>query len=123
MAASDFAVARPSGAPHYIVSVRPLSRRDEETAAIAAVFVRDPSRGSTGSIGILSIFFGLTEAEASLAEALCAGVTPGDYALTRSVSLNTVYTHLRRIKDKTRCRRMPELIRKLNDTVAPARHE
>ena len=64
-----------------------------------------------------------TEAEASLAEALCAGVTPGDYALTRSVSLNTVYTHLRRIKDKTRCRRMPELIRKLNDTVAPARHE
>ena len=50
-------------------------------------------------------------------------VTPGDYALTRSVSLNTVYTHLRRIKDKTRCRRMPELIRKLNDTVAPARHE
>jgi DNA-binding CsgD family transcriptional regulator len=37
------------------------------------------------------------------------------------LSLNTVYTHLRRIKEKTICHRMPELIRKLNDLHIPLR--
>jgi DNA-binding NarL/FixJ family response regulator len=46
-------------------------------------------------------------------------------ATTRAskVSVNTVYTHLRRIKEKTGCTRMPELIRKLNDLHVPLRIE
>jgi DNA-binding CsgD family transcriptional regulator len=122
--ASDFAVARPSGAPAYVVSVRPLPRtRDErmDIAANAVVFIRDPASRDAPAVGLLRAVLGLTEAEVSLAEALRAGMPLGEYATTRSVSLNTVYTHLRGIKEKTGCRRLSELIRRLNDLLAPAR--
>ena len=49
------------------------------------------------------------------------GTAPSDYARQHLISLNTVYTHLRRIKDKTGCKRMPELIRRLNDLQLPLR--
>ncbi len=44
-----------------------------------------------------------------------------DYARTGGLSLNTVYTHLRRLREKTGCSRMPELIRRLNDLQMPLR--
>ena len=50
-----------------------------------------------------------------------AGVPLRDYARERMVSRNTVYTHLRRIKEKTGSRRMAALVRKLNDLKAPLR--
>jgi DNA-binding CsgD family transcriptional regulator len=39
------------------------------------------------------------------------------------VSINTVYTHLRRIKDKTGANRLPNLIRRLNDLHLPLRFD
>jgi DNA-binding CsgD family transcriptional regulator len=115
--ARDFLVARPSGAEHYLVSVRPLtetaSRRGEQKS-IAALFVHAPQGRSTASIATLRELFGLTEAEAHLAQALQSGVALGDYAGARALSLNTVYTHLRRVREKTGCSRMAELIRKLD---------
>ena len=115
---ADFAVTRQGAIPPYIVSVRPLvqtTRERRELDADLIVFVHDPLQRNAATVRMLRNLFGLTEAEADLARALQAGVTPGNYALARTVSLNTVYTHLRRIKEKTRCSRMPELIRKLND--------
>jgi len=124
-AGADFPVARASGAPPYLVSVRPIprNRRDSrpEMAADAIVFIRDPTSRNTAAIRLLREVFGLTDAEASLAQALQSGISPGDYAAARAVSLNTVYTHLRRIKEKTGCNRMAELIHKLNDLQVPAR--
>ena len=79
------------------------------------MFVHDPLQQHAGTIAILRDAFGLTEAEAGVAKALQDGVALGDYASKRVLSLNTIYTHLRRIKEKTACHRMPELIRKLND--------
>jgi DNA-binding CsgD family transcriptional regulator len=35
--------------------------------------------------------------------------------------VNTVYTHVRRIREKTRCKRQAELIRTLNDLLLPLR--
>lgn len=125
-AACDIAVSRPDGAPPYIVSVRPLvrsAREGHQSNADIIVFVRDPLQRNGATACLLHALFGLTEAEADLARALQAGTTPGDYAGARAVSLNTVYTHLRRIKEKTGCHRMPELIRKLNDLQAPLRIE
>jgi DNA-binding CsgD family transcriptional regulator/PAS domain-containing protein len=126
-ASADFPVARTSGAPPYLVSVRPIpsNRRDSrlETAADAIVFIRDPLSRNTAAIRLLREVFGLTDAEASLAQALQSGISPGDYARVRAVSLNTVYTHLRRIKEKTGCTRMAELTRKLNDLQVPLRIE
>ena len=116
--ASDIAVPRQAGAPPYIVSVRPLvraARERHQSNADIIVFVRDPVQHTAATVRMLRNLFGLTEAEADFARALQAGVTPDNYALARAVSLNTVYTHLRRIKEKTRSSRMPELIRKLND--------
>jgi DNA-binding CsgD family transcriptional regulator len=37
------------------------------------------------------------------------------------LSLNTVYWHLRRIKEKTGCSRLPQLISKLNELRGPVR--
>jgi DNA-binding CsgD family transcriptional regulator len=54
-----------------------------------------------------------------LARALQAGVPLGAYVRQHAVSLNTVYTHLRRIKEKTGCRHMIELIRRMNDLHLP----
>jgi len=116
--ACDIVVPRQGGAPPYIVSVRPLvatARARRDASADIIVFVHDPMQRNAATARMLRSLFGLTEAEADLARALQSGVTPGSYAAARAVSLNTVYTHLRRIKEKTRCSRMPELIRKLND--------
>lgn len=116
---SDFPVARPSGAQPYLVSVRPLldhGRGDRiEKESIAIVFIRDPLGRAITATQMMRELFGLTDSEASLAQALQAGMSLADYARSRAVSLNTVYTHLRRIREKTGCNRMTELIRKLND--------
>jgi DNA-binding CsgD family transcriptional regulator len=123
-AAMDFAAMRPSGAPPYLVSIRPLPHtggRWTETSADAIVFVRDPWQPHNSSIALLREVFGFTPAEASLAQALQQGIPLADYARQSALSLNTVYTHLRRIKEKTGCHRMPALIRKLNDLQVPLR--
>lgn len=127
LALHDFPVARSPGAPPYLLSLRPLARAagDRETRgrAVAIVFVRDTLRQDATGVGLLIEMYGLTPTEADLARAIQAGVPLGKYAHGRAVSLNTVYTHLRRIKEKTGCQRMSELIRKLNDLHVPLRHD
>jgi DNA-binding CsgD family transcriptional regulator/PAS domain-containing protein len=118
----DFSVARGSEAPAYLVSVRPLAKsRDPGRCgdALTLVLVSDPLRAGGAASGLLREVFGLTVAEAGLAQALQSGTAASDYARTRGVSVNTVYTHLRRIKEKTGSHRTAELIRKLNDLRAP----
>jgi DNA-binding CsgD family transcriptional regulator len=116
-ASYDFPVPRAHGKPPLFLSIRPLPRGQTDgmlAAAVAIAFVHDPAvRNAAGRL--LREMYGLTDAEVGVAQALRAGMSPGQYARERAVSLNTVYTHLRRIKDKTGCRRLPELIRKLND--------
>ena len=118
----DFAAKRPSGAEPLVVAVRrlPAARHGLSTGAAAAVFVRKPETTSN-SVGVLRACFGLTAAEAELAEALRTGVTVSAYGSLRGLSLNTVYTHLRRIKDKTGTSRLPDLVRKLNRVVMDLR--
>jgi DNA-binding CsgD family transcriptional regulator/GAF domain-containing protein len=115
---ADFPVARPSGAFPYVLSVRPLkpSRSGPfSKSAVAIVFVRNPPDDGADDIGLLRDVFGLTNAEAGVALALRRGVSLSDYAKAQGVSQNTVYTHLRRIRDKTGCHRLPELIGRLNE--------
>ncbi len=123
---ADFPVPRRSGAPSYVLSVRPLVKDespDHTGRAAVIVFVHDPlSRERTG-LALLREVFELTEAEAAVARAIQVGQALTDYAVQRAVSVNTVYTHLRRIKEKTGCVRMAELIRKLNDLQTQLRPE
>jgi DNA-binding CsgD family transcriptional regulator len=64
---------------------------------------------------ILQELFKLTHAEAHLARALCNGVTTSAYATGPLATLNTVYSHLKQIREKTGCRSVPELIRKFGE--------
>lgn len=119
---ADFAASRPSEAPPYLMSIRPLpDGHRSKTAAAAIVLIRDPLGQNPAGVLVLREIFGLTDAEAAIAQALQNGISLGDYARTRAVSLNTVYTHLRRIREKTGCRRLPELIGKLNEVRMPLR--
>jgi DNA-binding CsgD family transcriptional regulator/PAS domain-containing protein len=114
----DFVVARPSGATPYVISVRPLkgSRSGPSSrSAVAIVLVRNPSGDGSENVRLLREVFGLTNAEAGLALALRQGISLVEYARLHGISQNTVYTHLRRVREKTGCHRLPELIGKLNE--------
>lgn len=115
---ADFVVARPSGTAPYVLSVRPLtisSKGGPSRSAVAIVFIRNQPDHGIDDIRLLREVFGFTSAEASVALALRQGISLGAYARTQRISQNTVYTHARRIKEKTGCHRLPELIGKLNE--------
>lgn len=118
----DFPVPRSTGEPPYIFSLRPLvGPRSNRHAAVAILFVHDPLRAHAAALLIARESFGLTAAEADLALALQGGATVADYARSRRLSVNTVYTHLRRLKDKTGAKRLSDLMRRLADLRLPLR--
>ena len=81
---TDFPVPRSGGMPAYIVSMRPLvrgrNRATQHAQADVMLLIRDPLWRNTATSQILQELFSLTNAEAHLAQALCAGVTTGAYA-------------------------------------------
>jgi DNA-binding CsgD family transcriptional regulator len=114
---ADFMAPRRESGLSYVISVRPLianAGANKVSDAVALVFIHDPSVRGAGGAQVLAQVFGLTSAEADVANALCLGLSPGEYARRTKTSANTVYTHIRHLKDKTGSRRMAELIRKLN---------
>jgi DNA-binding CsgD family transcriptional regulator/PAS domain-containing protein len=122
---TDFPVPRTTGMPAYIMSLRPLVRQQSRAAqhddAVVMLFVRDPLGRNIVASHMLQELFNLTDAEAHLAQALCTGKTTDAYAEERSVTLNTVYSHLRRIREKTGCKSVPDLIRKFSELNIPLR--
>jgi DNA-binding CsgD family transcriptional regulator/PAS domain-containing protein len=124
-APTDFVVPRDGGLPAYTVSLRPLLHRDtiavEHGDAAVMMLIRDPLDRSIATSRILRELFGLTEAEAHLAQALCAGTGTRAYASERQVSITTVYTHLRRIREKTGCKSVAELVRMVGELDLPLR--
>jgi DNA-binding CsgD family transcriptional regulator len=124
---SDFPVRRPSDAPAYIVSLRPLlgtgRPMSDAESAVAIVFIRDPLVTDNAALRMLRELFGLTAAEGALAHALQRGVSPVTYARENALSPNTVYTHLRRIKEKTGWTRIAELSRRLGELRVPSRQD
>jgi DNA-binding CsgD family transcriptional regulator len=122
----EFLAPRAQGRPAYVVALRPLAVEPAAVTvadAVAIVFIRDPMTRNEAAANLLRDLFGLTPAETALALALQAGVTPAAYARDRRLSANTVYTHLRRIKDKTGWHRTSQLSRKLNELQVPSRHK
>ena len=115
--AADFAVPREDGQPPYTVSVRPLSRGKEagRSDAAAMLLVHDPLQQSAAAARMLRELYGLTNAEAQLVQALSAGMTAVAYAESRNVSITTVYTHLRRTREKTGWKSVAELTRRFHE--------
>jgi DNA-binding CsgD family transcriptional regulator len=115
--ATDFAVPR-EGLPPYTVSVRPLLRLGGETthADVAAMLlVHDPLQQNLAAGKMLQELNGLTNAEAQLVQALGSGMTAVAYAKSRNISVTTVYTHLRRTREKTGWKSVAELTRRFHE--------
>jgi DNA-binding CsgD family transcriptional regulator/PAS domain-containing protein len=116
---ADFAVPRDYGLPAYTVSVRPLMRGRTRTAespdAVAMLLVHDPLQRNYTAGLMLKELFGLTNAEAHLVHALGTGMTATAYARSRRISITTVYTHLRRTREKTGWKSVAELTRRFNE--------
>lgn len=120
--AGDFLSERETRAPPYVVSLRPVGL-GASCGATAALFIRDPIGRPTSISGVVRGALGFTVAEARLADALQRGLSPRQYASARGVALDTVYTHLRHLREKTGARRMTDVMRRLNQLapVAAAR--
>jgi PAS domain S-box-containing protein len=115
--ATDFAVPREHGQPPYTVSVRPLAHSKDagHPDAAAMLLVHDPLQQGAAAARMLRELYGLTNAEAQLVQALSAGMTAVAYAESRSVSITTVYTHLRRTREKTGWKSVAELTRRFHE--------
>ena len=118
---TDFAVARAAGLPRCLVSVRPLAGQgmDRAAAGEVLVFIRDPAARSRVAAALLRDTYRLTAAECGVALALQSHIPLSRYARTHGVTMNTVYTHLRRIREKTDRHNVAELTLLLEELRPP----
>jgi DNA-binding CsgD family transcriptional regulator len=79
------------------------------------LLIHDPLQRNSATTGMLQDLYGLTNAEANLVEALSGGMTAVAYARSRRVSVTTVYTHLRRTREKTGWKSVAELTRRFHE--------
>lgn len=103
---------------HWVVTVLPL--RESHTCAapwekpMAMLTIGELDRRVTLGPYTLKVLFGLSPAEARLAQALAEGCELTQYAQNANVAINTARTQLRHIFDKTGCRRQTDLLRVLH---------
>ena len=97
--------------------------RDSEQAALdprhvlAIGMIHDPEKGVLPADDLLAIFFGLTPAEAQLAQALCQGLSVSDIAAQLSVSVHTARTHLRNIFNKVGVHSQHALVQRISQSL------
>ncbi len=118
---ADIVVRRPSGATPFLVSVRALPPVMSETVFLAAdpvaiIFVRDTEPQPFAMTEAMRQAFGLTQAEARFASALRQGIAPLDYADAEGLSHHTIYTYLRRLREKLGVQNAGALVRLLADS-------
>jgi DNA-binding CsgD family transcriptional regulator len=108
-------VARPSGRAPYRVDVLPLPTASgfhrNEAGATVLVLIHDPAHRRQLRQYELSFLYGLTPAEAALAEAVVAGETLREYAERKGRSIGTVRYQMKQVLAKTECHRQADLIR------------
>jgi DNA-binding CsgD family transcriptional regulator/PAS domain-containing protein len=117
---STLAVSRPSLRRPFGVVVAPLrERQDPQTLrlvtapqrrAAVLVTVTDPESVVPPSAERLTCLFDLTPAEARLAAALAARQTTAEYAAQTGITPGTARWTLKRVLQKTGCRRQSELM-------------
>ncbi len=117
----DIPVYRPSGRPALIFTLKPVRLQQDDTAfkdqPAFILFLHDPVCVVRRDWALVGELFGLTAAELDLTQALYAGVSLPAYARVCGLSMNTVYTHYRHLKDKMNCDGQLTLIKKLTDLI------
>lgn len=104
--AVELAVPRRSGATPYLLRCTPVPGRSGWTV----LRVADSSARRTPSESVLRSAFGMTQAEAMLAVALCRGASLAEFAEARGISIHTARTQLRALLGKTRTERQADLV-------------
>jgi DNA-binding CsgD family transcriptional regulator len=107
------ALPRASGLRAYPVLITPiLGRTRHSTLADAAVvlFVSDPEFRDVSLTNVLTDVYGLTPAEAELAQLLAQGRSLEEAARQRHVTLNTARSQLKQVFAKTETNRQGELL-------------
>ena len=87
------------------------------------MFIHDPLTRDAATVELLRQAFGLDAGGSGRGERAALRPVARRLCAHRKISPNTVYTHIRRIKAKTGCTRMPELIRKLDDIQVTVVHK
>lgn len=106
-------ISRPSGRRPYIVLVSPLQaghRIDDRRPAVV-LFVSDPDQMPEVPLDRLMRTYGLTSAEARLAQLLASGQTVNAIASASGRTRNTVRTQLKQVFQKTGTSRQAQLVR------------
>jgi len=98
----------PPPASGYRASVTPLPGAE---AALACIRLRDEKAWATARANQAQSLHGLTAAETQLTEGLLGGLTPGDIANQRNVTMPTIRKQLRSIYAKTDVTGQAELLK------------
>ena len=117
----DIPVHRRSGQPPLVFTLKPVRLQSDDAAfkdhPVYILFAHDPLRVVHHDWALVGKLFGLTAAELDLTQSLFTGVSLPDYARVHGLSMNTVYTHYRHLKDKMKCDGQLALIKKLTDLM------
>lgn len=111
---------RASGEKPYSVMAVPMRGRSSGMIedVHAAVFVFDPTVKTTSAVGLFASSYGLTPAEATLAQDIAQGMSLDEFSAKRGISRNTAKTQLHAIFAKTDTSRQPELVSLLLRSIA-----
>ncbi|MFY3386877.1 helix-turn-helix transcriptional regulator [Paracidovorax sp. MALMAid1276] len=96
---------------HVVVTPLPHWSEPFGAHACGAVFISDPATPLQSLEGVLRSLYGLTPAEARLAQALVNGLSLQDHAEQQSVSIHTVRSQFRTIANKVGVGRQTDLVR------------
>lgn len=104
-------IRRRSGAPLQLTIIPHRSSLPGRSALAALIFIGDPARRSPSKAALLRALYGLSPAEARIADLLAEGLTVREIADRLTASLETTRFHTKKILAKTGARRQAELMR------------
>lgn len=113
-------ISRNSGKRNLGLVIQPIGRQELPvgSAAVVAVYIRDPEAAAEVENDLVRQLFDLTPAEAALARRLAAGLSLEDAAASLAISRNTARAHLRSIFSKSGITRQTELVRLMLNSAA-----
>lgn len=101
----------------YGLPFKPSQANLDPDHSLAMGMLHDPDTGKLPSDELLGIFFGLTPAEAHIAQALCRGLSLQSVADELSISVNTARTHLRNIFSKVGVHSQHALVQRVSQSL------
>lgn len=98
---------------HVLVLPLPLEASPLGLQTAGVVFVSNPAQPLRSLEGALRALYGLTAAEARLAQGIVNGLTPAEYALQQGVAVSTVRTQFKAAAAKVGVSRQADFVRVL----------